>query len=175
MIGEKHIEEIMGVLLKLTYDLRTNMTSITRYVRHERSKHPTLTEGQFLDRHLEYKELANVAVGNILKCINDNEELRKIENMCFKEIHHKYGENATELPCRVGDTVYYISRYYTGKFEIHECVVDHITVYRTTMFLSLIDMKDRNKIFGVNCSDTSLFFNQEDAKQALVRTKGGAE
>lgn len=81
------IEEIAKVLLDLTYNLRTNMTSITRYVRHEREKSPTLTAGQFVDRHLEYRKLANVAVDNILKCINDNEKLRQIENLCFEFVY----------------------------------------------------------------------------------------
>lgn len=54
----------------LLYIIRTNMTSITRYVRHKRDEHPTLTCGQFIDRHLKYKELADVAVSNILKYIN---------------------------------------------------------------------------------------------------------
>lgn len=54
----------------LLYVIRTNMTSITRYVRHKRDKHPTLTEGQFTNQHLKYKELAESAVSNILKYIN---------------------------------------------------------------------------------------------------------
>jgi hypothetical protein len=54
----------------LLYVIRTNMTSITRYVRHKRDEHLTLTEGQFIDRHLKYKELAESAVSNILKYIN---------------------------------------------------------------------------------------------------------
>lgn len=58
----------------LLYVIRTNMTSITRYVRHERKDHPTLTEGQFIDQHLKYKELANVAVSNILEYINGSQK-----------------------------------------------------------------------------------------------------
>ena len=92
MNKEKQIREMVKVVRKLTFDLRTNMTSITRYVRHERAKSPTLTEGQFIDRHLEYRELANIAVDNILKCINDNEELRQIESMRFEEGCRKQSE-----------------------------------------------------------------------------------
>lgn len=77
-MNEREISKIVG---QLTYDLRTNMTSITRFVRMERAKHPTLTDGQFLDRYLEYRELALEAVGNILKCLNDNEKLREIERI----------------------------------------------------------------------------------------------
>jgi hypothetical protein len=92
MDEKKQIEKMAKVVRKLTFDLRTNMTSITRYVRHERAKSPTLTEGQFIDRHLEYRELANTAVDNILKCINDNEELRQIESMRFEEGYLKQRE-----------------------------------------------------------------------------------
>lgn len=70
------------IIGQLTYDLRSNMTSVTRFVRMEREKHPTLTEGQFLDRYLEYKKLALQAVDNILKCLNENEKLREVEKEC---------------------------------------------------------------------------------------------
>lgn len=74
-------KEISKVVRQLTYDLRTNMTSVTRFVKMKREKHPTLTDGQFLDRYLEYRQLALQAVENILKCLNDNEELREIERI----------------------------------------------------------------------------------------------
>ena len=77
-MNEREISKIVG---QLTYDLRTNMTSVTRFVKTERAKHPTLTNGQFLDRYLEYRELALEAVGNILKCLNENEQLREIERI----------------------------------------------------------------------------------------------
>lgn len=77
-MNEREISKIVG---QLTYDLRTNMTSVTRFVRMERAKHPTLTDGQFLDRYLEYRELALEAVGNILKCLNENEKLSEIERI----------------------------------------------------------------------------------------------
>ena len=51
-------KEISKTVGQLAYDLRTNMTSITRFVKMEREKHPTLTDGQFLDRYLEYRQLA---------------------------------------------------------------------------------------------------------------------
>lgn len=77
-MNEREISKIVG---QLTYDLRTNMTSVTRFVRMERAKHPTLTDGQFLDRYLEYRQLALRAVDNILKCLNDNEQLREVERI----------------------------------------------------------------------------------------------
>jgi hypothetical protein len=77
-MNEREISKIVG---QLTYDLRTNMTSVTRFVRMKREKHPTLTDGQFLDRYLEYRQLALQAVDNILKCLNENEQLREIERI----------------------------------------------------------------------------------------------
>ena len=82
-MNEREISKIVG---QLTYDLRTNMTSVTRFVKMERSKHPTLTDGQFLDRYLKYRQLALQAVDNILSCLNDNEQIREIENIYFEHI-----------------------------------------------------------------------------------------
>lgn len=84
-MNKKEVSKIVG---QLTYDLRTNMTSVTRFVKIKRENHPTLTDGQFLDRYLEYRELALQAVDNILKCLNENESLRDIERiyMSKKEI-----------------------------------------------------------------------------------------
>ena len=89
-MNEREISKIVG---QLTYDLRTNMTSVTRFVKMERAKYPSLTDGQFLDRYLEYRELALQAVGNILKCLNENEKLRSIENIYIKSIRRKNDES----------------------------------------------------------------------------------
>lgn len=80
-------KEMSKIVEQLTYDLRTNMTSVTRFVRMEREKHPTLTDGQFLDRYLEYRRLALQAVDNILECLNNNKKLREVEraHICEKE------------------------------------------------------------------------------------------
>jgi hypothetical protein len=85
-------KEISKTVGQLAYDLRTNMTSVTRFVKMEREKHPTLTDGQFLDRYLEYRQLALQAVDNILKCLNDNEKLREIERI----YRNKKGEICNE-------------------------------------------------------------------------------
>ena len=80
---EMQIEEVVKVVRQLTHNLRTNMTPVTRYVKHEREDHPQLTAGKFIDRHLKYKQMALVSVENILKCLNDNKNLRQVENMRF--------------------------------------------------------------------------------------------
>lgn len=74
-------KEMSKMVGQLTYDLRSNMTSVTRFVKMEREKHPTLTEGQYLDRYLKYRQLALQAVDNILECLNNNEKLREVETV----------------------------------------------------------------------------------------------
>ena len=96
MTRDKQIEEMAKVVNRLTFDLRQNMTSVTRYVRHERAKHPNLTEGQFIDRHLEYRELALVAVDNILKCLNENDKLREIEKMSVEDNGYRKSTDVAE-------------------------------------------------------------------------------
>ena len=55
---------------ELIYQVRSNMTSITRYIRHKKEGHPTLTEGQLTEQNAKYKEMAEVAVSNILDYLN---------------------------------------------------------------------------------------------------------
>lgn len=63
VVEEKNINDLLFVI-------RSNMTSITRHVKHNWEKHPTLTLGQFLDQNAKYRELAIKAVDNILSYIN---------------------------------------------------------------------------------------------------------
>lgn len=81
---QAQINRIVKVVRRLTYDLRTNMTSITRYVRHTKSER--ITQELFKKRHIHYHELAEKAVSNILNCINENPALSQIEKMQFDEI-----------------------------------------------------------------------------------------
>lgn len=80
-VEREALENVAAAINKLIFDLRTNMTSVSRYVRDSREKHPTLTEGQFVDRNLEYKRLAEQAVDNILSCLDSNEYLRRAEGL----------------------------------------------------------------------------------------------
>lgn len=77
------------------------------------------------------------------------------------------------LPCACGDTVYFVSRYYGGRFEIYTCVVDHISVYGHLTFLTIYDKNDRGKVFGVEINNDSLFFDVEKAEEYLkgLRTR----
>ena len=70
-------------------------------------------------------------------------------------------------PCKVGQTVYVISNYYTGKKEIYECIVDSITMYYNNTFLS---MTSQGKFtFGENVSQlgVTVFLTKEEAEKAL--------
>ena len=73
-------------LVKLLPALRENMTSITRYVKDDYSKHPNLTPGQWLDRNLKNKDLALEAVANILLLINENHDIRLAEKEAVEEV-----------------------------------------------------------------------------------------
>ena len=109
MSKEKQIEEMLEVIRQLTFDLRTNMTSVTRFVKMKREKPPTLTEGQYLDRYLEYRQLALSAVDNILKCLNDNEKLKQIEGLPR--------EKSQYVVCSVcGKRLYFDEKVYTKRY-----------------------------------------------------------
>lgn len=64
------VDEREKELLDLLYVIRTNMTSITRYVRHDKKDHPNLSMKEFKEQNQEYKELADRAVTNILEYVN---------------------------------------------------------------------------------------------------------
>lgn len=72
-------------------------------------------------------------------------------------------------PCKVGDTVYYISRYYTGNWHIHECIVDEFTMYEMNAFISIVDKNKNTWIFGLNVADfgKNVFLSREEAEAAL--------
>lgn len=75
----KNVVEIANIVRRLAFDIRTNMTSITRYVRHDDKA--CLNKKEYEERHEEYRRLADDAVNNILKCINENAELHEIEQV----------------------------------------------------------------------------------------------
>lgn len=80
------------------------------------------------------------------------------------------------LPCKVGDIVYVVSRYYAGDWEVYKCKIDNLTIYGKNTFISC----DANtaifgKInFGLNVSEIgkTVFLTKEEAEQKL---KGGVD
>lgn len=77
-------------------------------------------------------------------------------------------------PCKVGDTVYVVSRYYTGTWEIFECKVDELTIYEKNIFIKLISVKGNfNFGYGAYSIGKSVFFTREQAEQALAGVANG--
>lgn len=68
---------ITKIVIKLLHDLRTQMTSVTRYVKH---KITDLNNNNFSAQPYTYLALANEAVDNILEVINNNPQLNEILN-----------------------------------------------------------------------------------------------
>lgn len=75
-------------------------------------------------------------------------------------------------PCKVGQTMYVISRYYGGEWKVFKCKVNDITVFERNIFISLHGVN--NFCFGENAEHIgkTVFLTREDAEKAL---KGGAE
>ena len=75
-------------------------------------------------------------------------------------------EGIIVLPCKVGQTVYVVSRYYGGLWQIHECRVDSLTIYEKHIFMSLVD---REYNFGMEVSEIgkTVFFTKKEAERAL--------
>lgn len=68
-------------LKELLYEIRTNMTPITRYIRNSKEKHPSITLGQYIDRQAEYHKDALIAVDKILDAINSTESVDKFNKI----------------------------------------------------------------------------------------------
>ena len=71
-------------------------------------------------------------------------------------------------PCKVGDTVYVISRYYTGTWEIYSCTVECITKYKSNSFINAVFSRDIN--FGLNIVEfgKTVFLTPEETEKALA-------
>ena len=72
------------------------------------------------------------------------------------------------LPCKVGQTVYVVSRYYGGLWRIHECRVDSLTIYEEHIFMTLFDKDNLN--FGIEKSEIgkTVFLTPKEANEALA-------
>ena len=75
-------------------------------------------------------------------------------------------------PCKVGDMVYTVSRYYGGIWKIYECRVDGFTVYKRNVFMSISN--DEHYCFGVNICEIgkTVFLTKEEAEKALKEREG---
>lgn len=71
-------------------------------------------------------------------------------------------------PCKVGQTVYAVSNYYGGEWQIYECRVDNFTVYEKNTFMSISNPEGYN--FGANICEIgkTVFITKEEAEKALA-------
>ena len=97
MTIRSELNKALKVIHRVIPALRENMTSITRYVKDTREKHPNFTTGQWIDRHEENRKLALEAVGNILYLLYENPELHEVERMKEQEEKHLSREDIALL------------------------------------------------------------------------------
>ena len=98
-IEEITIQEMAKEIARVLFEIRQDMTSVIRYIRHEFNKElfPNSSIGEFIDRHLKYRELANETSKNILKNLNENNKLKEIESLCVEIARNGLPENAMVL------------------------------------------------------------------------------
>ena len=74
-------------------------------------------------------------------------------------------------PCKVSDTVYVISRYYTGDWEVYKCEIEAITIYEKNTFISCVanDVRFGRINFGLNISEIghTVFLSEKVAENKL--------
>ena len=73
-------------------------------------------------------------------------------------------------PCKVGQTVYVVSRYYGGIWQMYECYVDSLTVYNADIVMSL-KSTDGWYNFEVYAWEIgkNVFLTRKEAKKELER------
>ena len=112
------------------------------------------------------KELVDKAKEEYANDITDHTETDYI-------VETLLNEGAIVPPCKVGDTVYVISRYYTGDWEVYKCEIDTITIYKNNTFISCvaIDVRFGKIIFGLNVSEIgkTVFLTKEEAEAELKK------
>lgn len=81
-------------------------------------------------------------------------------------------------PCKVGDKVYVVSRYYAGDWEFYKCKIDNITIYEKNTFIACVsnDIRFGRINFGVNISELgkTVFLTKEDAEEKLRELEDNA-
>ena len=74
-------------------------------------------------------------------------------------------------PCKVGQTVYVVSRYYAGDWEVYKCDIDSITIYEKNTFISCVanDVRFGKINFGLHISEIgkTVFLTREEAEAKL--------
>jgi hypothetical protein len=75
-------------------------------------------------------------------------------------------------PCKVGDKVFVLSRYYTGDWKIHDCTVNDITIYKNNTFIRMFE--NGKNIFAEETTQIgkTVFLTREEAEKALAEREG---
>ena len=81
-------------------------------------------------------------------------------------ISRKEKGSLIELPCNVGDSVYFIKSYFSYCKEPIEEKVDRIII------TNIVTFKTENRTFCLNDIGTKVFLTQAEAEQALAERKG---
>ena len=124
-----------------------------------------------------YEEMAK----DIAERALDTEYKGKTLREWIEQIASKQSENVVELPCKVGDTVYYI---YGGYYkEAKYCKVSRpckvveisfkLSRKRNTVLEGFIT--DNGTRYSFDGIGKTVFLTKEEAEQALAKMKGGAE
>lgn len=94
-------------------------------------------------------------------------------NMLFAD--HLIANGVIVPPCKVGQTVYVVSRYYAGDWEAYKCEIDSITIYEKNTFISCVanDVRFGKINFGLNISEIgkTVFLTIEAKEQAEQKLK----
>ena len=96
---------------------------------------------------------------------------KELAKIIYNAGYRKQSENTVELPCKVGDTMYVISRYYTNDYKVFECVVSDISIYIKNTFVRLLGKG--NIIFAINAEEINrtVFHTKEEAEKAIKQNK----
>ena len=92
--------------------------------------------------------------------------------------YRKQSENVIELPCKVGDTVYYINEHYDiylHKDTIYEAKVARMVITKNNEISLVIHIKDESGLMeypNVKDFGKTVFLTKEGAE---AKMKGGAE
>lgn len=124
------IEQMAKEIVRVLFEIRQDMTSVVRYIRHDCNKdlHPNLSMGELVDRHLKYKKLATETANNILKNLYKNNKLKEIESLLVDIARNGVPEGSVVLSkeeykndfCSQFDKGYKTARKETAKEIIEE-------------------------------------------------------
>ena len=127
-------------------------------------------------------KVANCAIGeNLMERLTEYEDTgltpEQVSEMMAEWVVWKNAEcngRLIELPCKIGDTLYVLTRNYISTFR-----VTHFTKYKNILWINwelTSGITGEHGIDGVSASELgkSVFLTREDAKAEIGKKKGGA-